>query len=93
MCIDSKTRFYVLREIKKDAYYDSDGRKDFTLVTTDIKFSTNKDYLDKMAAILRKGFPNGEWTKRRSNKLKSIYPGYDDFADSTFVVHEIEMIM
>lgn len=55
-----------------------------------IAFSVGDDQcLRDIAADLAAGYKNGDWSSKRSNHLKKIYPGYDDFRDTTYVIVEV----
>ena len=45
--------------------------------------------LQKIADELNRGIKGEFWSATESNRLRSLYAGYDDMKDSKFVVEDI----
>jgi hypothetical protein len=59
-----------------------------------VAFSVDNDQrLRAIAAELAAGFKGRSWSKRRINQLRKLYPGYDDFRDTTYVIVEVSKLV
>lgn len=55
-----------------------------------IAITINDDsQLKTIAEDLSKGFKNNYWSLKRAKELCSLYPNYNDFRETKYVIHEI----
>ena len=55
-----------------------------------IAFAIDDDSrLQSIAALLRAGYHKSSWSNTRSKALHKLYPGYDDFRDTTYVIVDV----
>jgi hypothetical protein len=86
----SANNFYILREVWTETYNCPDeGLVNICETYVDIKISTDMQKLQKIADELNRGIKGEFWSATESNRLRSLYAGYDDMKDSKFVVEDI----
>lgn len=89
-------RLFELRACWEE-HYDCPDNGDIKICDTyeTIAFAIDDDTkLKEMADNLAAGYKGRFWSERRSNQLRKLYPGHDDFRETEYKVVEVtELIL
>ena len=84
------SRVYILKAKWIQEYPDPDeGLVNVGEVFDIIAISSNRSILKALAEDLKRGHDGENWSLKRSRELKRIYPGYDHFMDTEFVIEDV----